>query len=91
MSPFLARLLLVTWFDGPLAVRVKPNWEGIKEVVDFFGSLTGIGYLSDVVKSILTPSTRFRLEYLSKNSWLVLQRMCLLRPGDQTVITLSLL
>ena len=62
----MAQLLLVTWFAGPLAVRVKPNWEVVKEVLDFFGWFTGIGYLSDVVKSILTPLTRLRIEYFSK-------------------------
>ena len=92
LSLFLvAPLLLVTWFDGLLAVRVKSNWEVVKAVLDFFGWFTWIGYLSDVVKSILTPSTRFKFDFFWKHSWLVLQRMCLIKPGDRTIIILSLL
>ena len=68
LSPFLAGLLQVTRLDGLLAVRVKPNWDVVKELIELFGWLTGIGDLSDVVKSVLTLSTRLRLEYFLKHS-----------------------
>ena len=50
MSAFVTQLLLVTWFDSLLEVIVKPNWEVVKEVLDFFGWITEIGYLSYVDK-----------------------------------------
>ena len=54
---------MVTLLDDPLAVIVKTIWEAVNDELVFFGWVPENVYFSDVVRSILSPSTRLRLQY----------------------------